>query len=213
MGAQQAVAKGTYLPSVALATVNSLVQLGGVALLGWPVGNIFLLLWCENVIITLLAVSRMVGVRDAPDGGMGQKVIISFGLLFFCLVHGVFSVVLAYVTGLNLTMVMFATPLVLLVLRYAVETLGWYAKGERPRTLSEAHGFAMRRVIMLHVAILVCWAIMVRGLVSMFGDGAQSLPSLQLALLGALLLVKTVAEIRAIRLGPNVGTAWKFRTT
>ena len=68
-----------YLPAAGLAIVNSLVQLVGVLAFGWPIGNIFLLLWAENVIITLVAIVRMAGVRDAPDGGAQQGLVLGTG--------------------------------------------------------------------------------------------------------------------------------------
>lgn len=201
-------------PPFALAILNSLVQLGGVALLGWPIGNIFLLLWIENVIITLVAIVRMAGVRNAPDGGMGTKLMTSFALLFFCLVHGGFAITLAFSTGLDLTMTMFVAPLILLVVRYAVEVIGWYAGGHRPATVSEAHGFAMRRVVMLHVAIIACWGliimVVVQGGLGRLPEG-WDLASLPLLVLGVLLVIKTIAELHAIRVGPNAPTSWKLR--
>lgn len=199
-----------YLPAAGLAIVNSLVQLVGVLAFGWPIGNIFLLLWAENVIITLVAIVRMAGVRDAPDGGAATKASTSFSLLFFCLVHGIFSGALAFMTGLDLTMTMFWAPLILLVIRYVVEVVGWYSRGERPATISEAHGFAMRRVVMLHVAIIACGTVMVLGLTRR-DTLPEWLPSLPVLALTVLLVIKTIAEVYSMRLGPNAPTNWKFQ--
>lgn len=203
-----------YLPAIGLAIINSLVQLVGVLLFGWPIGNIFLLLWIENVIITLVAIARMAAVRNAPDGGAAAKISTSFGLLFFCLVHGGFSVTLAFATGFDPTVTMFVAPLILLVVRYLVEVVGWYTRDERPATISEAHGFAMRRVIMLHISIIACWGVIIFGTVqSMQGGLPTWWPDISLPLLalGILLVIKTIADIHSIKLGPNAPTAWKFQ--
>ncbi|MBB1483742.1 hypothetical protein H5392_07690 [Tessaracoccus sp. MC1865] len=202
-----------YLPAIGLAVINSAVQLVGVLAFGWPAGNIFLLLWIENLIITLVAIVRMAGVNGAPDGDGRAKTNIATRLLLGTFVHGVFSGILAVWSGVELTLAMFAAPFVLLVVRYAVETVTWYVRDERPTTLSQAHGFAVRRVVMLHFAIIVCWMVMVFGTVQEQLNGLPSgLPPLPLLALSALLVIKTIAEVRAIRRGPNAGTSWKFPT-
>ena len=198
------------LPVIGLAILSSLVQFLGVLLWDWPVGNVFLLLWVENVIVTLLAIVRMFTVRNAPDGGMGMVLMNSFGMLFFCGVHAVFTFVLAFMTGLSLTPQMFLLPLAILVLRYAVEAVGLFIPANRPTTISEAYGFAMRRIFMLHIAIIACWGVVIfslRGLLS----GDDSTANAPLLALGILLAIKTIAEIHSIRLGPNAPTSLKFQ--
>lgn len=81
----------------------NLIPVGGVALLGWDAGQILFFYWFENVIIGLVTLPRVLAaqnyVRDAysPKAnnavGVGCFFIVHYG--GFCLVHGVFTLILA----------------------------------------------------------------------------------------------------------------------
>lgn len=200
-----------YLPAATLAVVNSLIQLLGVLVWDWPIGNVFLLLWVENVLITIVAIGRVLSVRPEPGTSLtSSKVSTSFSLAFFTLIHGAFSFVLAFVTGLDLGAMWFTLPLIVLAVRYVVEALGTFSRVEAPRTVAQAHGFAMGRILMLHVAIIACWGVVIVGLT----DRDSPLASLPLSLpqlaLVVLLIIKTVAEVMSLGRDPNRESSWKF---
>ncbi len=201
-------------PSViALTIINSLVQLLGVLVWGWPIGNIFLLLWIENVIITVIAVSRVATVREMPGKDIGGgRMTISFAMGLFCVVHGVFSMILAVMTGLDLSPSLFLFPLIMLIVRYIVEGVGQLRHPSRPETVPQAVGFATRRIIMLHFVIIACWFVMIFGLVgtTLFHVALPVSPAL-LALV-ILLVIKTWAEVASLRHGPNTASSWRFTT-
>lgn len=204
----------TKNPSViALTIINSVVQLLGVMVWGWPIGNIFLLLWIENVIITVIAVSRVATVREGPGKDIGGgRMTIAFAMALFCVVHGVFSMILAVATGLNLSPALFLFPFIMLVVRYSVEGIGRLRHAPRPETVPQAVGFATRRIIMLHFVIIACWFVMIFGLVgtTLFDVALPASPAL-LALV-ILLVIKTWAEVASLRHGPNTPSSWRFTT-
>lgn len=70
------------IPEIGLTLCVVAVQLVGVLVLGWPAGNILLLLWFENLLLTLMTIPRMVVFRHLPEGGWGQVIGTAFGMLF-----------------------------------------------------------------------------------------------------------------------------------
>lgn len=199
------------LSVIAMTIANSLIQLLGVLAWGWPIGNIFLLLWIENVIITLIAIGRVMSVTMVPGKDIGgSKLAITFTMAIFCFVHGVFSVVLAFMTGLDLTPFYFMFPLVVLVVRYSVEGVGWLVRGQRPDTIAQAHGFAMRRIIMLHFVIIACWFVMVFGLIATPLWGVRLPMSPALLALVILLIIKTWGEVASLRSDANAASTRQF---
>lgn len=76
-----------------LAVVFAAFPVVGVLLRGWDVGEVVLLYWCENVIIGIWTVARMLTTATAPLAGRlatAAFFTVHFGI--FCLVHGVFIV-------------------------------------------------------------------------------------------------------------------------
>ena len=62
---------------VLLAILNSIVQFLGVLLWRWPIGNVFLLFWVENVIITIMSIARVAAVPRGGGGELAGKLIAS----------------------------------------------------------------------------------------------------------------------------------------
>lgn len=86
-----------------LIVLLNLIPVGGVLWLGWDAGQILMLYWIENLIIGVLALSRILTARgvDEPVSGDGPEGPVKAGCFFmvhygvFTLVHGVFTVMLA----------------------------------------------------------------------------------------------------------------------
>ncbi|MBI1405571.1 MAG: hypothetical protein GC145_05545 [Caulobacter sp.] len=84
--------------------IGNLIPLICVLAFGWPAGVLLLLYWCENVIIGGINVAKMTASSLAL--GAGGVVILLFLVPFFtfhygmfCMVHGVFVVVIGSVGG------------------------------------------------------------------------------------------------------------------
>jgi len=151
------------IPEIGLTLCVVAVQLVGVLVLGWPAGNILLLLWFENLLLTLMTIPRMVVFRHLPEGGWGQVIGTAFGMLFFCAIHLVFSALLALMWRIEITWVALGVPAFLLVIRYVVEAVGRSRGEEPPEDFTQTYAFVWPRIIMLHVMILLCWTIALGG--------------------------------------------------
>lgn len=169
--------RGVWL-ALALSVVVNLVGLAGVLLLGWPAGNVFLLFWCENVVLGLVTLVRIV-TAEAPDDPRSSRLRLTVGASerevspgtrvglaaffcvhygIFCLVHLVFTVVVAAAIGIDRSWLYLGLPVVLLLVRYGVElATTWFGRrGLREATSPRA---AMMqpypRVVVLHLAVLL----------------------------------------------------------
>ena len=151
------------IPEIGLTLCVVAVQLVGVLVLGWPAGNILLLLWFENLLLTLMTIPRMVVFRHLPEGGWGQVIGTAFGMLFFCAGHLVFSALLALMRRIEITWVALGVPAFLLVIRCVVEAVGRSRGEEPPEDFAQTYAFVWPRIIMLHVMILLCWTIALGG--------------------------------------------------
>ncbi len=151
------------IPEIGLTLCVVAVQLVGVLVLGWPAGNILLLLWFENLLLTLMTIPRMVVFRHLPEGGWGQVIGTAFGMLFFCAGHLVFSALLALMWRIEITWVALGVPAFLLVIRCVVEAVGRSRGEEPPEDFAQTYAFVWPRIIMLHVMILLCWTIALGG--------------------------------------------------
>ena len=151
------------IPEIGLTICFVAVQLVGVLALGWPAGNILLLLWFENLLLTLMTIPRMVVFRHLPEGGWGQVIGTAFGMLFFCAGHLVFSALLALMWRIEITWVALGVPAFLLVIRCVVEAVGRSRGEEPPEDFAQTYAFVWPRIIMLHVMILLCWTIALGG--------------------------------------------------
>ena len=151
------------IPEIGLTICVVAVQLVGVLALGWPAGNILLLLWFENLLLTLMTIPRMVVFRRLPEGGWWQVIGTAFGMLFFCAIHLVFSALLALMWRIEVTWVALGVPAFLLVIRCVVEAVGRSRGEEPPKDFAQTYAFVWPRIIMLHVMILLCWTIALGG--------------------------------------------------
>ena len=151
------------IPEIGLTLCVVAVQLVGVLVLGWPAGNILLLLWFENLLLTLMTIPRMVVFRRLPEGGWWQVIGTTFGMLFFCAIHLVFSALLALMWRIEITWVALGVPAFLLVIRCVVEAVGRSRGEEPPEDFAQTYAFVWPRIIMLHVMILLCWTIALGG--------------------------------------------------
>ncbi|OYN88769.1 DUF6498-containing protein [Parenemella sanctibonifatiensis] len=165
----------------------ALVQAAGVLLWGWPVGNVLVMFWGENVIIcvfglvqaTSAARRQQVATRDAVSGPLT--------FLFFCFVHGIFTAVLAWQLGVDFGALTLGLPMALLLLRYGVEVAGWAASDAKPTVQQAAH-YPRPRIVVLHLSIIAAWWLMLSH------DGTLFTPTTVLAVL---LVTKVVIEVRA----------------
>lgn len=164
--------------AVALSVAWNAVALLGVLLLGWPAGNVLLLFWVENAVLGLVTLVKVVTAQGEPTGTLtvngqprqGSPAL--YGLFFtfhyglFCLVHLVFTGVVAWQIGVEPTFWLLGLPAVLLVVRYAVETAtSWFGADGQRRTISpsQAMGQPYPRVIVLHLAVLLSFGLVVGG--------------------------------------------------
>ena len=164
--------------AVALSVAWNLVALLGVLVLGWPAGNVLLLFWVENAVLGVVTLVKVVTAqgtsttRITVNGRPREGSPALFGVFFtfhyglFCLVHLVFTGFVAVAVGFEPTFALLGLPVVLLVVRYAVETATtWFGPDGQRRTLSAstAMGQPYPRIIVLHLAVLGAFALVLSG--------------------------------------------------
>ena len=143
----------------------------------------------------------------------------------FCLVHLAFSLVVALAVGLQPTFLLLGLPVLLLLVRYAVETVQtWFGpEGQRSGTSpSRAMVQPYPRVIVLHLAVLGAFALVITGATrsSALAGWQQRLAPLTdllpvawqtrgVLVVALLLAVKTVVDVATVRwaLRPRTRTA------
>lgn len=164
----------------------AIVQAAGVLLWGWPVGNVLVLFWIENVIICVFGLVQAVSAAHRQRVSTRDAASHSLIFLFFSFVHGIFTAILAWRLGVDLGAMTLGLPLALLVIRYGVEIAGWAATDEKP-TAEQAARYPAPRVVVLHLSIIVAWWLMVSG-------DRLFTPEVVLAIL---LGIKVIIEVRA----------------
>lgn len=164
----------------------ALVQAAGVLLWNWPVGNVLVMFWIENVIICVFALVQATSAARRQQGTSRGARFRPLNYLFFCFVHGIFTAILAWRLGVDLGAMTLGLPLALLVIRYGVEIAGWAATDEKP-TAEQAARYPAPRVVVLHLSIIVAWWLMVSG-------DRLFTPEVVLAIL---LGIKVIIEVRA----------------
>jgi hypothetical protein len=196
---------GAWWVALAVLVVVNLLPVVAVLRGTVAVGDVLLLYWLENVVVwgvTIVRIGTARGVgapaelsvsvggrprRTSVLGAWGLAAFFAFHFGLFTLVHGVFTAVLAGITGLSpqlrsvawLAAAIAASHLVSLV-------LVWFARGERlVVSPTEAMGAPYPRMLALHVAILGGFLLFLR-------DGPASGPVAGVAIL---CLVKLAIDV------------------
>ncbi len=141
--------------AVAWAMLGNLILLAGVLLWGWPAGNLFLLFWIENALLGVITVIKLSTLKERANGGKVAFFAVHYGL--FCVVHLVFIGVLAFMSGVSLTLLAFGLPVVLITISLLADlTTNWFLGGLRFRASEgQVFGSPYPRVAVLHVATLL----------------------------------------------------------
>lgn len=160
--------------ALGLSLVWNALTLLGVLAFGWPPGNVFLLFWAENAVLGLCTLVKVATARGAVPSHVhvsgiaasGNPVLLAVFFAFhyglFCVVHLVFTIFVAVSVGVESSFLLLGFPVVLLAVRYTVETLTtWFGPEGQRRTT--APGMAMfapyPRIIVLHLAVLVAFGL------------------------------------------------------
>lgn len=177
--------------SVLLGLVLNLVTVAAVAAWHWPAGNIFVIFWIENVVLGLWTIPKIITARG--NGGRmpltvnGRATTVSsagaagfFCLHYslFCLVHLVFTALIAWKLGVVLDYWYLGLPAVLIIARYSVEAaVTWFGPGHRRDQVTPAAAMLepYPRIIALQLAAIVCFGLFVAGA----GRQADALRSLR----------------------------------
>ncbi|MDU5654347.1 MAG: DUF6498-containing protein [Cutibacterium avidum] len=206
----------------------NLLTLVGVILWHWPVGNILLLGWAENVMFVIGAtlanalvhrISRRTG-RSIPsdpsagtastDSDSGDGVAldataspVTFLLLnlFFCVVHLTFAGVLAAFTGVSFTLVAFWVPLATAAFRHVAEEFNDSLSDPEVRWAKDvraAHD-ANRRVMVQHLFIMAAFGFGFFG-ADKLGGVHGLLQQGKMAILGVLLLYVVAKTFVEVRI-------------
>ena len=165
--------------AVGLGLSFNLVSLLGVTVLGWPAGNVFLLFWAENAVLGVFTLVKVAtaGAPSPPgslrvngratDGSPGlYALFFTFHYGLFCLVHLVFTVIVAYKIGFELSFLFIGVPIILMAFRYLVETMTtWFGPGGQRVTTSpsRAMGQPYPRILVLHFAVIVGFGLVIAG--------------------------------------------------
>jgi hypothetical protein len=207
-----------------LALAWNLVPLVGVLAFGWPAGNVLVLFWVENAVLGLCTLVKVVTARGPagtitvngrPRPGTPALWALFFALHYgiFCLVHAAFTGIVAYRIGLDTGFWLLGMPVVLLAVRYAVETAtSWFGPGGQRETVTPGRAMVQPypRIIVLHLAVLLSFGLVIGGADAVppwLADLTAGLPaawrSPGYAVVVLLLVLKTAVDL--------VTTRWALR--
>lgn len=166
--------------AVGLGLSFNLVSLLGVTVLGWPAGNVFLLFWAENAVLGVFTLVKVAtAMAPSPPGNLrvngrvtnGSPALYAMFFTFhyglFCLVHLVFTAIVAYKIGYELSFLFIGVPVILIAFRYLVETMTtWFGPGGQRVTTSpsRAMGQPYPRILVLHFAVIVGFGLVIGGM-------------------------------------------------
>lgn len=157
-----------------LIVLLNLIPLGGVLWLGWDAGQILMLYWIENLIIGVLALTRILTARgvDEPVNGARPESRVRLGCFFtfhygiFTLVHGVFTMMLASRLmggAMPLWDGVFASTgfhwavLAAAAIQGVILVRDWWGSGLWRRSTPVMEMFRpYGRIVVLHVTVLAC---------------------------------------------------------
>jgi hypothetical protein len=158
---------GSRLPSTTARTTTSIVLIAANLLPLWAVltgaagvGDVFVIYWFENVVVWFTTTIKIVTARGGTadlTGNVFTAAFFAFHFGMFTLVHGLFSFILANLTG-GLT----GEPRTWLLLMAAILAshvvslgLNWFGQGERNVvTARRAMAMPYPRMIVLHLAVI-----------------------------------------------------------
>ena len=207
------------------------VALNGVTLLGvlvwhWPPGNVYLLFWVENAVLGVMTIPRVATARgtDAgqparingqPASAAALTVFFVFHYGLFCLVHLVFTAIVAYRVGWSAGFWFLGLPALLILVRYTVETVWtWFGPGGQRDHVSPGQAMfsPYPRIVVLHLAVLVSFALSFPGRAGWLSTGGwprvladltdrlpESLRSPGVLAVLVLLGIKTVVDVVTTR--------------
>lgn len=208
---------GVWL-SVAAGVVFNFVSLLGVLVFGWPPGNVFALFWIENAVLGLVTLVKVASARAPSNKGItvngrerpGSPMLFALFFMFhygiFCVVHGVFTGIIAWKIGFEASFALLGLPVVLLLIRYTVETLTTWVGPNGLRwqvSPQQAMMAPYPRIVVLHLAAILGFGVVLgNGFGLPAGFGSRVMASLPLAwrtdgvlLVIVLLLIKTVVDV------------------
>lgn len=186
---------------IVLILCNTVWQVAGVVYLGWPMGNVFILMWFENVLLTFIALGRMIAYRNTEGFSWKEFIERFIQLPVFTAAHAVFTGALAWFTGYELSTATLYLPAALITMRYLVEV--WQQRDCPPHKFSETYGFALNRIAMLHFSIIMCWGAAIPAGFGLSPHPPRGIWYLRFAALLILLTIKTVVEIVILVRGPR----------
>lgn len=197
------------VPAVALAVAVNAVTLLGVLAGWWPAGNVFLLFWVENVVLGLITLVRITTSASRPGERVATALFFCVHYGIFCVVHLVFTWLVASTIGVEVSWLVLGLPVVLLVVRYGAElATTWFGgRGLRARTTARtAASQPYPRIVVLHLAVLVSFFLGLASLADVggtFGSAMARLGALGLRdgvlAVAVLVVVKTLVDVATTR--------------
>ena len=161
---------GSRLPSRTARTTTSIVLIAANLLPLWAVltgaagvGDVFVVYWFENVVVWFTTTIKILTARGLtpdgvpPAGNVLTAVFFVFHFGLFTLVHGVFSFVLAGLTGGFTGEPRTWSILLIAILSSHMVSLGlnWFGQGERDVvTPARARSAPYPRMLVLHLAVI-----------------------------------------------------------
>jgi len=216
--------------AIGISVAMNVLTLVGVVAWGWPAGNVYLLFWIENLIIGCFSVIRVRTARGTGDGGAQLRVngrpvrgtptryalffLVHYGI--FCLVHGVFTAVVASQLGIDAGFLLLGFPAIVIAVRYLVELVAtWFGRGGLRHQVSSAQAMAQPypRIVVLHLAVLLAFWLTLDfgrsadGFLGVLGGAVSrvfsvlpgDLQSQPVKLVAVLVLVKTAVDVYTTR--------------
>lgn len=203
---------------------GNIILIAGVAVFGWPAGNVVLLFWVENVVLGLLTFVAILSARGENQVGTAFFFLAHYGI--FCVVHLVFTLLLANGMGLVLTWPAFGLPCAIVALRLVTEFIDLWVirRGYEHTTPQQAMASPYPRVIVLHLTVLLGMFVLggafysshfgadprLSGVLRVLSDWVESWGlTLTPGLVGVLMLVlfKTLADVGVLTLGGRQRTS------
>ena len=164
--------------SLAAGVLFNALTLVGVIVFDWPAANVFLLFWIENAVIGIVTIPKVATARGPGSStmtvnGVPREMTPAAAAVFFCAFYGIFCVVhlvftllLAWRLGVEWSLFALGVPAALIVMRYIIETvLTWFGdRGRRERVSPRQAMFEpYPRIFVLHAAVLLGFAMFVVG--------------------------------------------------